>query len=85
MSAQMPFEPFPAARFCPVHLCEGQGMDRKAKAPPAPSRRRRYCRAKLRTVADLKAELAKLYREARDGRTPVEHASRLTNILAVLA
>jgi hypothetical protein len=50
--------------------------------PPAP--RRKAFRAKLTTVRDVQGQLARLYREARSGTIPVEHASRLANVLAIL-
>ena len=41
-------------------------------------------RLKLATAADVRRELARLYREARAERVPVADASRLANILQIL-
>jgi len=50
-------------------------------APPPPSR----VRCPLRTVDDVKAELARVYRNAKGGQMRIEDASRLANVLAILA
>jgi hypothetical protein len=42
-------------------------------------------RLKLATADDVRRELAKLYREARTDRVPVADASRLANVLQILA
>lgn len=53
---------------------------------PAPSPDKpRSIRCKLRTVGDVSHELAKLYREARSGALDTSEASKLANILALLA
>ena len=52
-------------------------------ATPRPAKRKAL-RAKLTTVRDVQGQLARLYREARSGTIPVEHASRLANVLAIL-
>lgn len=52
-------------------------------ATPRPAPRKAF-RAKLTTVRDVQGQLARLYREARSGTIPVEHASRLANVLAIL-
>lgn len=52
-------------------------------AIPRPAKRKAF-RAKLTTVRDVQGQLARLYREARSGTIPVEHASRLANVLAIL-
>lgn len=51
-------------------------------APPVP---KQYARAKLTNATEVGRELAKLYREARSGRIKVEDASRLANMLSILA
>lgn len=51
-------------------------------APPVP---KQYARAKLTNATEVGRELAKLYREARSGRVDVADASRLANMLAILA
>ena len=51
-------------------------------APPVP---KQYARAKLASATDVSRELAKLYREARSGRIDVSDASRLANMLSILA
>lgn len=53
-----------------------------SEAPPPP---KQYARAKLATATDVSRELAKLYREARSGRIDVSDASRLANMLSILA
>lgn len=42
-------------------------------------------RCRLRTVDDAKVELARLYREAKSGGRAIADASRLANMLFVLA
>ena len=42
-------------------------------------------RAKLDTLGDVKAQLARIYREAKGGKINTQDASRLANILAILA
>ena len=61
-----------------------QGIDSSSEgeAPPPP---KQYARAKLATATDVSRELAKLYREARSGRIDVSDASRLANMLSILA
>lgn len=61
-----------------------QGIDSssESEAPPPPAK---YARAKLATATDVSRELAKLYREARSGRVDVADASRLANMLSILA
>jgi hypothetical protein len=51
----------------------------------APRKSYRSHRAKLTSVRDVSAELAKLYREARAGKVEVADASRLANILSIVA
>lgn len=48
--------------------------------PPA-----RRLRLPLATADDVRRELARLYREARTGRVEVPDASRLANVLQILA
>lgn len=50
--------------------------------PEPPAKR---LRLPLATADDVRRELAKLYREARAGRVEVQDASRLANILQILA
>jgi hypothetical protein len=50
-----------------------------------PRKSYRSQRAKLQTVSDVSHELAKLYREARSGKMDVADASRLANLLSILA
>lgn len=50
-----------------------------------PRKSYRSHRAKLTSVRDVSAELAKLYRESRGGKINVADASRLANILAIVA
>lgn len=52
------------------------------EVPPPPTK---YARAKLATATDVSRELARLYREARSGRIDVADASRLANMLSILA
>lgn len=52
-----------------------------AIAPPPPPRPPRS----LATVGAIRREAARIYREARDGTLPVEHASKLANILQIIA
>ncbi len=51
----------------------------------APRKSYRSHRAKLTSVRDCSAELGKLYREARANKVNVADASRLANILAIVA
>lgn len=50
---------------------------RKPKAPPR-------LRCPLKTLDNVKAELARLYREGKAGKRDVGDVSRLANVLAVL-
>lgn len=54
----------------------------KITCPPPP---KQYVRAQLDTVWDVRKELAKLYREARRNDIDVGNASRLANILVMMA
>lgn len=58
------------------HVLRGEAID------PTPSRR---SRATLRTLDDVAAELARLYRRAERGQIPTADASRLTYVLTSLA
>lgn len=49
--------------------------------PPAPKEKR----VRLKTVGDVSHEMAKLYREARNGRIDVSDASKLANMLSILS
>ena len=49
-------------------------------ATPTP---RRY-RCRLSTVGNVSAEIAKIYREARSGAIPVDHASKYAHILSII-
>ena len=51
----------------------------------APRKSYRSHRARLRTVQDISAELAKLYREARANKVDTADASRLANMLSIAA
>lgn len=42
-------------------------------------------RVKLQTVGDVSHEMAKLYREARNGKIDVSDASKLANMLSILS
>lgn len=50
-----------------------------------PRKSYRSHRAKLATVGDVSHELGRLYREARAGKIDVADASRLGNLLSILA
>lgn len=50
---------------------------------PAPAVR--SVRAKLKTVGDVSQQIAVIYREARSGKLDISDASKLANILALLA
>jgi hypothetical protein len=68
-----------------VWACDAEKRDGSGNSkliPPAA--RRKGFRAKLQSVNDVQAQLARLYREARSGSIRVEDASRLANILAIL-
>lgn len=54
---------------------------KQADSDHPPSRQR----LPLRTIRDCSREMAKIYREARAGKLDVSDASRLSNMLAVLA
>ena len=56
---------------------------RASAGKPAPSPPR--VRAPLKTIDDVKAEMARLYREAKSGKRDVGDASRLGNLLSILA
>lgn len=65
------------------------GTDSAAKpgasaSTPPPVAPKRY-RAKLGTVTDVSRELGRIYREARSGVLPVEHASKYANVLSIIA
>ncbi len=49
--------------------------------PPSPKEKR----VKLKTVGDVSREMAKLYREARNGKIDVADASKLANMLSILS
>tara|TARA_B100000405_G_scaffold302449_1_gene265777 strand:+ start:974 stop:1258 length:285 start_codon:yes stop_codon:yes gene_type:complete len=49
--------------------------------PPSPTGKR----VKLKTVGDVSREMAKLYREARNGKIDVSDASKLANMLSILS
>jgi len=49
--------------------------------PPSPKGKR----VKLKTVGDVSHEMAKLYREARNGKIDVSDASKLANMLSILS
>lgn len=49
-------------------------------SPPSPR-----LRLRLSTIDDVKSELARLYREAKAGKRDVQDASRLGNMLAIMA
>ena len=49
--------------------------------PAAPTPR---LRLKLSTIDDVKSELARLYREGKAGTRPVEHVSKMANVLNLL-
>jgi hypothetical protein len=64
---------------------DGWGTQGTAGASaPTPPPVRRY-RAKLNTVGNVSGELARIYREARSGLIPVDHASKYANILSIIA
>lgn len=50
-----------------------------------PRNSKRRIRARLDTVSDARREVAKLYRMAREGEIEISDASKLANILALLA
>ena len=59
------------------------------KTPRARAKQRKKAkpprlRCRLRTIDDVRAELARLYREAKAGRREVGDASRLGNLLFIL-
>lgn len=62
---------------------QGRATTGESESPPPPAKN--YARAKLATATDVSRELAKLYREARSGRVDVADASRLANMLSILA
>lgn len=55
---------------------------RDEAAPPPPAARR--VRVALLTIDDVRAEMARLYREARGRRLETAEASKLANILAIM-
>ena len=60
-------------------------MTDPSTASPAPlPRKPGRCRAKLETARDVRRELAAIYRQGKDGRLPVDTASKLGNLLAIL-
>ena len=60
-------------------------IDESPEPPPMPAEKKTYAKAKLASATDVSRELAKLYREARSGRIDVSDASRLANMLSILA
>ncbi len=58
------------------------GTVRPDLRPPSPPPR---YRAKLRTLADIRHELTRLYRQMRSGTVPVADGGRLAYVLAMLA
>lgn len=65
------------------HPNESAGRDESGERAAGPPGSRRL-RLPLRTLDDVKAEMARLYRSAKAGAVPVGDASKLANILAVL-
>ena len=71
----------------------GNFMTDEGSAKPAdkgplcdtPHKSYRSQRAKLQTVSDVSHELGRLYRGARSGKIDVADASRLANLLSILA
>lgn len=59
-----------------------QGNAGASASPPPPVRR---YRAKLDNVGNVSRELARIYREARSGTLPVDHASKYANVLSIIA
>jgi len=64
---------------------QGRTSIDESPEPPMPADKKTYAKAKLATATDVSRELAKLYREARSGRIDVSDASRLANMLSILA
>lgn len=64
----------------PDNATDNPGETGDAEATPAP---RRY-RCRLQSVGDVSRELGRIYREARSGIIPVEHASKYANILSII-
>lgn len=58
-------------------------MARPRKDPSAPAAPPRL-RIKLKTIDDVRAEMARLYREGKAGLRDVADVSRLANVLALL-
>lgn len=53
--------------------------------PPPPPAKLPSPRLKLETVANVRRELARIYREARRGELKVDHATRLAYLLDLMA
>lgn len=64
---------------------QGRSSIEESTEPPMPADKKTYAKAKLASATDVSRELAKLYREARSGRIDVSDASRLANMLSILA
>jgi hypothetical protein len=51
-----------------------------ARKPTAPPR----VRCRLRTIDDVKVEIARIYREGKGGKRPVGDVSKLANVLSIM-
>ena len=71
----------------PGNLGCSTGSPPVGKGPNCDNPRKSYRshRAKLTSVCDVSAELRKLYREARAGKIEISDASRLANLLSIVA
>jgi len=69
--------------FCRVVSHKGFAISMTSDSIPRNSKRR--IRVRLDTVADARREVAKLYRMAREGEIEISDASKLANILALIA
>ena len=68
-------------KFLQIHAAEHPVLTKESCLPPPP----KYNRAKLATLKDVRRELGKLYRDARNGRIDVADASRMANMLSILS
>lgn len=59
-----------------------QAVAGQSAAPPPPSPKR--VRVKLNTLADIRMQMATVYRECRSGITEISDGSRLINMLSLL-
>lgn len=68
----------------PAELAADDTHDTPQARADAGDQREPRLRLPLKTMDDVKAELARLYREGKAGRRPIPEVSKLANVLGIL-